>query len=460
MLSCIKGKGPHTFCGQLACIFHLLISFASYEGMCCGASDLKECEDKKCYCGKKKVDCWDKEKNENLMPHQVTKKSGKKQWFKCPTCNHLFDIHPNNIQNGKWCPYCSMPPRKMCHNDECNHCNTRSFASHEFAVNWSIENRDQPKDYDGLYLPPRWVFKQSNNKYMFKCPNCNHTYSSILSNVTKGQRCDYCSPGTSSLCDDYLCLYCKEKSFASHEMAQYWSPQNKVTPRQITKGTDSKYLFDCPNCYHTFEASAGSVSRGHFCPYCCYPPQKLCSPDKNCDRCYQKSFASSPYANQWSSKNTITAKESFVSSNQDRYFDCIYCTKTYKMKVSDFTAGNRCGSCKNKTEKKLYNFLIEYYSTLIHRFAPDWCVNPETNRHWPYDFVIEIYKLIIELDGPQHYKQISNWTPVEEVQRRDKLKEKIAIDNKYHVIRISQEDVWYDRNNWKETVLEEIKKYI
>ena len=72
------------------------------------------------------------------MPLQITTNSGKKIWLKCNVCNNSFYIHPNNVQNGKWCPYCSMPPRKMCYQEECKRCTETSFVSCAFHINWSI----------------------------------------------------------------------------------------------------------------------------------------------------------------------------------------------------------------------------------------------------------------------------------------------------------------------------------
>jgi hypothetical protein len=78
MASCIDGKGPRTFCGKEECTYHFYKSFASFQGMCCGAFDYKECEENGCNCGQKKVDCLDKEKNRDIMPLQITTNSGKK----------------------------------------------------------------------------------------------------------------------------------------------------------------------------------------------------------------------------------------------------------------------------------------------------------------------------------------------------------------------------------------------
>ncbi len=67
--------------------------------------------------------------------------------------------------------------------------------------------------------------------------------------------------------------------------------------------------------------------------------------------------------------------------------------------------------------------------------------------------------LIIELDGRQHFKEIRNWgDPVVRTQT-DIYKMKCAINNGYSVIRILQEDVYYDRHNWKNVLTNHIKQY-
>jgi very-short-patch-repair endonuclease len=89
----------------------------------------------------------------------------------------------------------------------------------------------------------------------------------------------------------------------------------------------------------------------------------------------------------------------------------------------------------------------------------DWCRSNETNNHLPFDFVIKHLKLIIELDGRQHFEQVMNWKSPNENQKNDIYKMKCAINNEYSVIRLLQEDVHYDRNYWFEKLKPLIKKY-
>jgi len=109
-MSCIEGKGPRSFCGKEDCVYHFEKSFASFQGMCCGASDSNECEENGCHCGKKKVDCWDKEKNGDITPYMISIGTDTKAWFVCNKCKYSWKPALCKISNPKksqWCPNCA-----------------------------------------------------------------------------------------------------------------------------------------------------------------------------------------------------------------------------------------------------------------------------------------------------------------------------------------------------------------
>ncbi len=92
---------------------------------CAYCANKKLCEDKNCsYCynnsfasfedlvpgtGVKKVDCWDNERNKDVTPKDVFKKTHKKYWFNCPVCKHSFEsvLYSITSKNPVWCPSCS-----------------------------------------------------------------------------------------------------------------------------------------------------------------------------------------------------------------------------------------------------------------------------------------------------------------------------------------------------------------
>ena len=105
----------------------------------------------------------------------------------------------------------------------------------------------------------------------------------------------------------------------------------------------------------------------------------------------------------------------------------------------------------NKTEGKLYEKINNIYNTLITQFTPYW-IKPKR-----FDFCITELKIIIELDGRQHFQQVSKWSSPEEQFENDKYKEKCANENGYSVIRLLQEDVFNDSYDWNKELCEAIE---
>lgn len=119
--------------------------------------------------------------------------------------------------------------------------------------------------------------------------------------------------------------------------------------------------------------------------------------------------------------------------------------------------GNWCPKCVNKTENEVYKFLSNYDAERSIKF--NWCKNLDTNKHLPFDILLVKFNIIIEVDGPQHFFQISNWKSPQYNLLRDNYKAKCAIENGYSLIRISQEDVRNNKIDWKTLLTESIKEY-
>lgn len=101
--------------------------------------------------------------------------------------------------------------------------------------------------------------------------------------------------------------------------------------------------------------------------------------------------------------------------------------------------------------------LQKYYPTIIKQYKQNWCKNI---RNLPFDFVILEYKIIIELDGPQHFRQISNWQSPEINLKMDIYKMNCANKNNFSIIRILQEDVYYNKYDWLKEIIQCINKLI
>lgn len=320
----------------------------------------------------------------------------------------------------------------------------KSFASNEKSKYWSNKNK----------LKPIEVSKSSNKKYLFNCNLCNHEFESSLNDIVSGSWCSYCGNHSKKLCSIDECKMCFEKSFASHNKFICWSIENKLKPREVFKKSKKIYLFDCDKCYHSFESRLEHINNGHWCPYCVN--QKLCK-NNDCKICFEKSFASHNKSVYWSNKNINKPRDVFMSSGNKYCFDCNKCNNTFESSLDHIKQGKWCSYCLYKTETKLYEKLKEKYCSLIHQYKVKWCKN---KKYLPYDFVIPEHKIIIELDGLQHFQQVGNWKSPQENLIRDKYKEDCANNNGYSIIRILQDDVYNDRFEWLNELDENIQKII
>jgi YHS domain-containing protein len=443
-------------CGNTECITCFNRSFASYD--------------------KLKVDCWDYEKNGSIKPIDVMKGSGKKYYFNCYKCKHSFNTDISNVtgKGQRWCPYCCHSP-KLCKDIECDFCFNNSFASFKGETSdgkLKVECWDYEKNSN---IIPRNIIKGTNIKYYFNCDKCNHSFNNIPSS---NNWCAFCV--NQKLCTNNKCNMCFNNSFASFEgktsndklKIDYWDyTKNGVTiPRNIFQNASSRYWFKCNNCYHSFNSTPNNMIRTNcWCPYCSIPCTKLCN-NIECNFCFDNSFASfkGKTSNNklkvkcWDyEKNKNVKPQNVTKGTEVKYwFNCDVCTHSFNTRINSITKESWCPLCKNKTEAKFLNWLKSNYTYEI-TYQPkyDWCKSPDTNRYLPFDFCIEKLKLIIETDGAQHFFQVSNWASPEDVFEHDVYKMRQAYNNGYTIIRICQENIYNDANNWEINTREVIKSY-
>lgn len=385
----------------------------------------------KSFASSNRVHFWS-DKNK-LKPREVFLASGNKYWFCCDECLHEFEIKLDSIKKNQWCSYCVN--QKLCEKDTCNTCFNKSFASSPLIKYWSSKNKVKPRD----------VFLRSNVKCIFNCDKCPHDFESSLSNIKNGRWCPYCSNPPQKLCKDDNCAQCFSKSFASSPMIRFWNSKNKVNPRDVFLSSNFKHWFNCNICIHEFQISLSDISTGRFCPYCSNPPKLLCKND-SCEQCFNKSFASSSLSKYWSSKNKVKPRDVFLASNNKYWVDCNKCFRDFEISPANIKYGSFCPHCVNKTESKLLDYLLTKYPDVQRQFKLD------SIKSFRFDFQISVF--IIELDGEQHFKQVSNWALPEETIKNDCYKMNAAIGEGYHILRILQEDVWNDRIDWK-TMIDE-----
>ena len=452
-------KCPHTFE-----TFPNNIVNGSWCPYCPIVGEKKLCDDDKCnFCFENSFGSHSKSRfwsNKNKKtPREVTKSNGFKYWFNCDKCHHSFETRPCGIVHENiWCPYCGH--KCLCQEDSCDFCFNNSFASHPKEKLWSKKNEKSP----------RQLFKNDIKKFWFDCDKCNHSFDMTLNSVNTGRGCPYCSHHL--LCKDMNCDFCFKNSFASHPKAKYWASRNKENPRELFRNSYKKYWFDCDKCNHTFDIRlSGITTQNNWCRYCSH--HLLCK-DMNCDFCFKNSFASHPKVKYWSIKNKTSPRDLFKWSGSSRngetnkyWFDCDKCNRDFSTSLGNITKGTWCPHCVNKTEAKMKDHLERekenlYIKSIKHHYRPKWTKVHGTS--YEYDFYIELtngVKIIIEIDGRQHYEQVSNWQTPLYNQIRDCIKERLAGNQEINLIRLNQEAIWEDKRNWQQILHSFIqKKYV
>ena len=191
-----------------------------------------------------------------------------------------------------------------------------------------------------------------------------------------------------------------------------------------------------------------------WCPYCCHNP-KLCD-DNKCTYCFNKSFTSFTDITlkgnlkidcwDYEMNGDKIPRDVSMFANSRYWFICDFCNHSFKILISSITNKYTwCPYCKNKTELKFKSWFIKMYPeyNIECQKRYNWCKNIKTNRHLSFNFVIEKLQLIIEIDGEQHFSQISNWISPEKYFELDKLKMEKAIEYPFSIIRILQNDIFF-----------------
>jgi len=392
---------------------------------------------------------WDYTKN-NIDIKIIPKGTNEKYWFNCPKCNHSFQRPIKQIYDiTKFisCCYCSKTSNLFCNKeDDCLSCYNKSFASCEKSnyINYDLTNIF----YDNLQTKIKQYLDNENNIDLDIKLSDNYTKSFQLIFNKKFK----------DVYNTYI------NKYDTKQLTKKYKQNIIIDPYKIAEKSNTILWFDCNECNHNFvNLCSNIVKDNQFCPYC--SNKKRCNNDE-CKFCFDNSFGIHPRSKFWDyDKNgDIKPYTLALSSHEKAYFICEKGHKFHKQ-IYEITSNQTwCKKCpsNNKTEIKFKDWFENKYIQYELQYQPKykWCKNPETNKYLPFDFSIEELKLIIEIDGLQHFRQVSVWTSPEDIFKRDKYKIQQAFHNGYSIIRIFQEDILNDKNDWEINFINIFDKYI
>ena len=341
------------------------------------------------------------EKNKGECLSTVYINSSTKMLWRCKN-NHTWNASYNQVNSKKsWCPACAG-------------CQKNTL---EDAKKVAVENKGECLSTDYI---------NAHEHMLWRCKN-NHTWNASYNQVS--------SNGS-------WCLICSGKQKKTLEDAKKVAEKNEgECLSTVYINSDTHMLWRCKNS-HEWNATYDNVTnRGRWCPSCAGVQKKTLEDAKkvaakNKGECLSTDYINNDTYMLWRCKDNHTWKATYASVNSNKSW---------------------CPSCVNKTEQKLYEALSQIYPILETQYKVDWCKNIS---YLPFDFVLKLLNIIIELDGRQHFIQVSNWKSPEETQKVDLYKMKCANDNGFSVIRIIQEDVYYDIGDWLSDLVTSIKKIV
>lgn len=388
---------------------------------------------------------WDSDKNV-VNPKLIAKNYMKQCYFKCDKCSHSFIKSPNQMMQSKIpCPFCNKS--KLCSQEDCKQCYQKSFASHPKSKRWhqSLNGSVKPRD----------VFLHAK-KYFFTCEICHHDFKkqiALISNPKINGWCHFC--GDKGLCNDTNCNFCKNKTLASTKANELWDDNlnGNLKPRDIIKGSGKLIWLSCKFCNHSYNISAENFSYSKGCVYC--QRRRICD-NTTCNHCNMTSFQSSEFITMWSKRNKIHPYQVYKNSNVKYYFNCLVCRSEFKMSpncINQRKTCKKCPSIHNKTEHLIHLFIKGEGKAVIREMT--------ILKNKRFDLVVD-NKIVVEIDGIHgHFgivEYFRNDKSLQEYQRIDVDKMCAALNMGMRIIRISQEDVWRNKIDWKFILMQKLNE--
>lgn len=134
------------------------------------------------------------------------------------------------------------------------------------------------------------------------------------------------------------------------------------------------------------------------------------------------------------------------SHNPVIFFTCKRCGKDYKCRMKDILEkSHSCPASISSGEAVIKEFLAK--NGISYRTQRDTliCINPDTGYQLPYDFELPNLKIIIEVQGEQHFHYVSKFHQTEEgfeyQQKKDAYKKDYAVSRGYKYVEINYGEI-------------------
>ena len=261
---------------------------------------------------------WNKLKNGNLTPYEVTAKSNRYIWWSC-SGGHEWQSKVYHRTDGRGCPYCAG--LKVIPNQN------------DLATLFPILVDEWHKSKNGN-LQPSDVTSKSHIKVWWMC-NKGHEYEASVQMRTRGEGCPVCAgriiiPGENDL-ETY-----------SKEIAQEWHPSknNDKRPSDYAPHSNAYAWWKCSKG-HEWKTQINNRTNGRGCPFC---NQNRLIPEKT-----SLSAINPLLASQWHpTKNGSRTPENTSAFCNDKLWWLCNDKHEWVATVASRSYGNGCPYCSGR----------------------------------------------------------------------------------------------------------------
>ena len=187
------------------------------------------------------VNEWNHTKNK-LKPENYLANSGKKVWWICLKKHEWQATIASRNSSGSNCPICSGNIVEESNS---------IFYNNKLISIWNFNKNKN--------INPKKISANSNKKVWWMCEK-KHEWESIISNITKGSGCPYCSGRKATI----------ETSFGSNfpEILKEWDfSRNELNPLEVSCQSKKKIWWKCIN-KHEWQTTVQNRTLGSKCPVC------------------------------------------------------------------------------------------------------------------------------------------------------------------------------------------------
>lgn len=350
---------------------------------------------------------WHPDKNEGLLPTQVTSGSNKRIWWHCSECGHEWQTSVANRVAGKGCPVCSRIKQGLT--KEQNLVEQKgSFASH-------YPNLLNEWDYEKNSVDPEKITKDSTRRVWWRCAECGHSWAITVSHRTiRGSGCPACANKVTTANN------CIETTHP-HILGKWnYRRNHHVTPKDVTAGSNRKVWWVCEQG-HEWQAAVTSIVNGGVCPVCC---------GQRVEIGYNDLASVNPdLAKEWHPAKNGDLLPTQFTTGSSRVKIWWLCPKghEYQTTIANRTNGTGCPICEKERKTSFPEQAIFYYLRKITKAENRYLFAGKTE----IDVYLPKYQVGIEYDGLYYHASPEAYT-------KEQKKDAFLSRNGITVIRVKE----------------------